>query len=274
MFIPRLISGIVLVLIALVTVNMGGLVLWCVNLFLSLVGMMEMYRALNVHKKPISIVGYALTCFYYCFLLTDMSVYVMLGMAVLAFLVLMTFYVVTFPRYKTDEITAVLFGCIYPGMMLSFLYLLRGVEEGGYLVWLIFLSSWGSDTCAYCVGMLFKKFLKTHQMTPVLSPKKSVEGGIGGLAGATLLGVIFGAVFAGKLYTFSIPASVACGVLCLCGGIISMIGDLAASAIKRNHDIKDYGHLIPGHGGIMDRFDSIVFCAPVLYFITLALQNI
>lgn len=272
MFIPRLISGIVLVLIALVTVNMGGWVLWAVNLFISIVGMMEMYRVFKIHRKPISIIGYALTCFYYCFLQTDMSIHLMLGMAVLAFLVLMTIYVITFPKFKTDEITAVMFGCLYPGIMLSFLYLLRCVPEGNYLVWLIFLSSWGNDTCAYCVGMICKKLFKTHQMTPVLSPKKSVEGGIGGVAGAAILGAVFGMVFDGKINTFSIPAPAACGVLCLCGGIISMIGDLAASAIKRNHDIKDYGHLIPGHGGIMDRFDSIVFSAPVLYFVTLVLQ--
>lgn len=272
MFIPRLISGIVLVAIALVTVNAGGWILWAVNLFISLVGTMEMYRVLKVHRKPISVIGYALICFYYCFLRSEMSIDLMLGIAVLAFLLLMTVYVVTFPRYKTDEITSVMFGCMYPGIMLSFLYLMRCMPEGRYLVWLIFLSSWGSDTFAYCVGMLCKRFFKTHQMTPVLSPKKSVEGGIGGLAGAVLLGVVFGAVCAGQINTFSVPAPAACGALCLCGGVISMIGDLAASAIKRNHDVKDYGHLIPGHGGIMDRFDSIVFSAPVLYFVTLALR--
>ncbi len=273
MFVPRLISGIVLVIIALVTVNMGGWVLWAVNLFLSLVGMMEMYRVFDVHKKSISAIGYFLVCFYYCFLMTDISIYVFLGVAILCFMLLMTVYVVTFPEYKTEEIMAVVFGAIYPGIMLSFLYLLRGVDEGQYLVWLIFLSSWGNDTCAYCVGMICKKFFKTHQMTPVLSPKKSVEGGVGGVLGATLLGAVFGAVFSEKIHTFSLAVPLACAILCLCGGIISMLGDLAASAIKRNHDVKDYGHLIPGHGGIMDRFDSIVFSAPILYFVTLLLET-
>ncbi len=274
MFIPRLISGIVLIIIALVTVNIGGWVLWAVNFFISIVGMMEMYRVFQVHKKSVCAMGYGLTFFYYCFLLTDMDLRVMLGVGVLAFLLLMTVYVVTFPRLKTEDIMAVCFGCVYPGVLLSFLYLMRCLPEGNYLVWLIFLSSWGSDTCAYCVGMLCKKFFKTHQMTPVLSPKKSVEGGVGGIAGAALLGAVFGAVFGEHIHAFSIPVPIACCVLCLCGGMISMIGDLAASAIKRNHSIKDYGHLIPGHGGIMDRFDSIVFSAPVLYFVTCLLQSL
>lgn len=97
----------------------------------------------------------------------------------------------------------------------------------------------GCDTCAYCAGMLLGK----HKMAPKLSPKKSVEGGIGGIVGAALLGAIF-AVAANKITGAGVnPAQYA--VICGVGGMISQIGDLAASAIKRNHDIKDYGKLIP-----------------------------
>lgn len=274
MFVKRLISGVVLLIIALVTVNMGGLMLWAVNLFISLVGMMEMYRVFQVHKKSVCLMGYGLIGFYYIFLWFQISQMYILGAGVLAFLLIMSLYVITFPRLKTEDVMTVCFGGIYPGVLLSFLYLTRQMPEGNYLVWLIFLSSWGNDTCAYCVGMVFKKLYKTHQMAPVLSPKKSVEGGVGGIVGAALLGALYGAIFSGKLTTFSLPAPVACGLLCLSGGIISMIGDLAASAIKRNHNVKDYGNWIPGHGGIMDRFDSIVFCAPVLYFVAYLLQRI
>ena len=116
--------------------------------------------------------------------------------------------------------------------------------------------------------MLFRSVLfGKHKMTPKLSPKKSIEGGVGGVVGAALL---FG------LYTYYIinPMSaeqlrVGLGpAMCLgaVGALVSMVGDLAASAIKRDHDIKDYGKLIPGHGGIMDRFDSVIIAAPFIFF--------
>ena len=158
-----------------------------------------------------------------------------------------------------------IFGVVYVAVMLSCIYELRILDKGVYLVWLVFLASWGCDTCAYCVGKLIGK----HKMTPKLSPKKSVEGGIGGVAGAAILGAVYGLAIAGKMGDGSHIASFA--VICAAGGLISMVGDLAASAIKRNHDIKDYGHLIPGHGGILDRFDSVILIAPVIYYLALAL---
>ena len=110
-------------------------------------------------------------------------------------------------------------------------------------------------------------------MAPGLSPKKSVEGAIGGVVGAALLGLIYGSVFSANLTEFElISPSVSCAMICGIGGAISMIGDLAASAIKRNKGIKDYGTLIPGHGGIMDRFDSILFTAPIIYYLVQLLQ--
>ena len=131
---------------------------------------------------------------------------------------------------------------------------------------LVFLCSWGCDTCAYCVGMLIGK----HKMAPKLSPKKSVEGAIGGLAGAALLGALYALAINQWGGASAQPSAYA--LICLVGGMISMVGDLAASAIKRNHEIKDYGTLIPGHGGILDRFDSVIFTAPVIYYLATALM--
>ena len=150
--------------------------------------------------------------------------------------------------------------------MLSFIYLTRSLPHGKSLVWLIILSAWGCDTLAYCTGMLVGK----HKMTPLLSPKKTIEGAIGGVLGAALLGFLYGIILHAAA-----PASAAHGgwfaLICALGGIISQIGDLAASAIKRNYEIKDYGHLIPGHGGILDRFDSVIITAPIIYFLSLVL---
>ena len=131
-------------------------------------------------------------------------------------------------------------------------------EKGVYLVFLIFLCSWGCDTCAYCVGKLIGK----HKMSPVLSPKKSVEGAIGGVVGTGLLTGIYAFVIF-KSYTVVIGLV----IISMVAAVVSMFGDLTASAIKRFYDIKDYGKLIPGHGGILDRFDSVIIVAPIIYYL-------
>lgn len=101
-------------------------------------------------------------------------------------------------------------------------------------------------------------------MTPKLSPKKSVEGAVGGVAGAAILFVLYMHFVVNKYTDTTIPLILA-AVLGAVGALVSMVGDLAASAIKRDHDIKDYGRLIPGHGGIMDRFDSVIIAAPLIF---------
>ena len=103
-------------------------------------------------------------------------------------------------------------------------------------------------------------------MAPVLSPKKSVEGGIGGVVGAALIGVLY-ALAINKWGGAGVDI-VEFAIIGAAGGAISQIGDLAASAIKRNYNIKDYGTLIPGHGGILDRFDSVIITAPLIYFLS------
>jgi phosphatidate cytidylyltransferase len=145
--------------------------------------------------------------------------------------------------------------------MLSYVYQIRLLEHGLALVVMIFICSWINDTCAYLVGVNFGK----HKMTPKLSPKKSIEGLVGGIAGAAVIGAVYGIFINAKIY----PIDGAVAVFAVIGAVgagFAVIGDLAASAIKRDNDIKDYGKLIPGHGGIMDRFDSIIFTAPVIYY--------
>ena len=177
-------------------------------------------------------------------------------------MLLMAVYVFAFPKYDTKEVMTVFFGVVYIPVMLSFIYLTRMLQGGFYLVWLIFLSSWGCDTFAYCTGML----LGRHKLAPVLSPKKSVEGAIGGIAGAALLGVLYGVLTKGNIPIYAL--------ICAVGAAASQVGDLAASAVKRQHNIKDYGHLIPGHGGILDRFDSVIVTAPMIYILAVLLMDI
>ena len=261
MFVTRLISGVVLVAIALVTIGLGNWVLFATLLLVSLIGARELYQAMKVSKKGFSLLelgGYAGIILYYLGMVFLEEKFHLA--AILAGLVILMFiYVFRYPEYHAHQVMAAFFGIVYVGVMLSCVYQARMLPGGHFHVWLIFLCSWGCDTCAYCAGMLFGK----HKMAPVLSPKKSVEGAVGGVAGAVLLGVIFAAVTKG-------PAAEYAGI-CGAGALISMVGDLAASAVKRNMGIKDYGKLIPGHGGILDRFDSVIFTAPVIYYLALVL---
>ncbi len=260
MFATRLISGIFLVIAAAFLLVKGGALLFAVSVILSLIGLFELYRVMKIETKLPGMVGYAAVAAYYAILWSERED-LMTFLIIASLMLLMTIYVVTFPTFGTEQISVAFFGIFYVGMMLSFVYQVRSMPDGAFLVWLILLSSWGCDTCAYCVGMLFGK----HKMAPKLSPKKSIEGAVGGVAGAALLGLGFGVLFESRMEMIVNPGfTSACA--CAIGAVISQIGDLAASAIKRNHDIKDYGHLIPGHGGILDRFDSMLFTAPAIYF--------
>lgn len=262
MFKTRLISGIVLVIIALATIISGSWILFFTLLAVSLIGMRELYKVMKVsdeHVTVLELVGYLGAVLYYIAMKADFGNYGTMAIIISMILILFV-YVFGYPKYHAEQVMAAFFGVVYVAVMLSFIYLTRSLPDGKFLVWLIFLCSWGSDTCAYCVGMLIGK----HKMAPVLSPKKSIEGAVGGVAGAALLGVIYAAATQGKMAEYAL--------ICAVGALISMVGDLAASAIKRNQNIKDYGKLIPGHGGILDRFDSMMFTAPAIYFVILFLR--
>lgn len=261
MFKTRLLSGIVLVIAALGLITAGGDILLAALLVLSEIGMYELYRILGVGRSAPGVLGYLAAAVYYAGLRFSFLADPM--MFVLGFLILvMAVYVFSYPKYRTEQILAVFFGIFYVAVMLSFVYRTRQLPAGAYVVWLIFLCSWGCDTCAYCVGVKFGK----HKMSPRLSPKKSVEGAVGGVAGAALLTALYGTVFRTAMgVTGRQIALLSC--VSAAGALVSMVGDLAASAIKRNYEIKDYGTLIPGHGGILDRFDSVIFTAPLIYFL-------
>lgn len=270
MFKTRLLSGILLVIIALITVITGGNLLFLVLLAVSLIGMTELYKVFGIEKKPPGIIGYLFALLYYGLLyfepLLPGESLNWFMMSFMAFLICqMAALVFAYPRYNTQQIMAAFFGMFYVAVMLSYIYQIRILPGGIFTVWLVFVCSWGCDTCAYCVGMLIGK----HKMAPILSPKKSVEGGIGGILGAALIGVLYGLAIN---YWGDAGADVlSYAVIGAAGGAISQIGDLAASAIKRYHNIKDYGKLIPGHGGILDRFDSVIFTAPIIYYLAIML---
>lgn len=261
MFKTRLLSGIILVAVMLLLFITGGDLLWGATLVISLIGMFELYRVMKVEKQMLGAAGYLAAAVYYVLIRFGMEGAVLPALTAFLILLLMV-YVLSFPKYRADQAMAVFFGVFYVAFMLSCIYRTRMLTDGAFTVWLIILCSWGCDTCAYCSGVLLGK----HKLAPKLSPKKSIEGAIGGVIGAALLGLLY-AVCINK---FGTPAEYrvwAYPLICAVGAVISQIGDLAASGIKRDHEVKDYGKLIPGHGGILDRFDSVIITAPIIYYL-------
>lgn len=268
MFWTRLASGVVLVIIALVTLIAGGPLLAGVLCLISLAAYLELAKAVGIQKEKkwngLTVTGLAGVAVYYVILYFEYP----LGTALIVgvFMALLFVYVVRFPKYRSEQVFAAFFSFVYAPVMFSFIYQTRQLSYGIYIVWLILISSWGCDTCAYVVGMLMGR----KKIFPVLSPKKSLEGCIGGVVGAALIGFLYSFfVIERAMPERSVSWIVA--AICGAGAVISQMGDLAASAIKRNHEIKDYGKIIPGHGGIMDRFDSVIVTAPLIYFMAMLL---
>lgn len=159
------------------------------------------------------------------------------------------------------DISVTFFGICYIVLFLMFAPIIReNIPNGKILIWFVFFSSWGTDIFAYLIG---KKFGK-HKFTEI-SPNKSIEGCIGGTIGAILMILIY-TVVCNQVFEISISYLYA-GFIAILLSILSQIGDLAASCIKRFCGIKDYSNLIPGHGGMLDRIDSVIFVLPFAYFL-------
>lgn len=273
MFWTRLASGIVLLIIAIGSISYGRAPLAALLCLVSLAAFRELTKALKCAggeksgtRMPNGLewAGFSGIAAYYALLYFAGEDTFLLMCIVGTFLAVMFVYVLAFPKYSADQAVAAVFSFLYAPVLLSFVYRTRMAPQGIYTVWMILISSWGCDTCAYAVG----KLIGRKKIFPALSPKKSLEGCVGGVLGAALLGWLYGFFFVEKAFPDETIAWMI-AVICAVGAVMSMAGDLAASAIKRNHNIKDYGKLIPGHGGIMDRFDSMIVTAPMTYFLTL-----
>lgn len=268
MFVKRLLSGVVIVTVMGVAFAFGGYLLSALLMLISIIGYFELVKALCSETEKRSVNGpdlIAVICiilYYMAVNFTSDATYLIIGIG--GFMVLeLVWFVVKFPLYSSDRIVRTVFSVIYCPIMLSFIYMIRELEGREFLVWMVLISSWGCDTLAYCAGSLFGK----HHPFKELSPKKSTEGCIGGIIGTAILGYIFAILYVKRFMPVQYlewKIALICGV----GALMGMVGDLAASGIKRNNNIKDFGHLIPGHGGIMDRFDSMILCGPAAYILT------
>lgn len=267
----RIISGIILLPIVVFFIVYGGLPLKAAVLALSVIGMYEFYRAFYSKPKALHFVGYSFAIIYIIFAEFFVTKSNMFNILVSTFLVVLLVSMVCF--YKNVDIKDIMvtfFGFFYVCFLISHIYLVRQYIYGKFFVWLIFICAFGCDTGAYFSGMFFGK----HKLIPALSPKKTVEGAIGGVITATTIAVIYGIVINKYFMLENVNTVVLCIITGIAGSVLSQIGDLAASSIKRYVNLKDYGNLIPGHGGILDRFDSVLFTAPVVYYIMLFLIEV
>ena len=263
----RFITSILGLPVVILLIVMGGMWLRYALLVVSLIGLYEFYRAVSGRHLAIHGVGYVFTAVYFSFFLgVDQHTH---------FLVLLTLFVITaqsclvvfYKKIALMDCIATISGFFYVPFLLSFVFLVRGHEYGTYFVWLIFISSFGSDTSAYLVGRAFGR----RKLTGTPSPGKSWEGVVGGVAGATAIGAVYGFVIADYAGMDGLAMAGYSAVVCFAGAIFSQFGDLFASAVKRHTGIKDFGSLLPGHGGILDRFDSVIVTAPVVYIVMVVL---
>ena len=166
-------------------------------------------------------------------------------------------------KIRLEQVTIVLFAAVLVPFLLSSLVRIMGMENGAFVILLPITIAFGSDAAALFAGMAFGR----RKLSPSLSPKKTVEGAIGGLIGSIGLAILYGLVVS---LIWQRPVNyLALAVYGLLGSAISQLGDLSFSFIKREFGIKDYGKLLPGHGGVLDRFDSVLFCAPLFELLLL-----
>ncbi len=260
----RTISGFFLIVILFALLYFGGYVLLAALLTFSLIGLYEYNKAISAEHKPFAWLGYIACAAYYAILFFRPEAVVEQAYGflflIVFFLVLMIAAVFAYPERRFEDAFLTFSGTVYVAVLFSFLFFVRRRDHGFTYVWFIFWAAWGSDTFAYLCGRAFGK----HKLVPKLSPNKTIEGAVGGVIGAAVLCVVYGLLVRGQLGMDTAQVLMLAIPVGICGAVLGQTGDLFSSAIKRFMDIKDFGHLIPGHGGILDRFDSILLSGTVV----------
>lgn len=269
----RILSGLIM-LPLLIIIILRGWVLFAGCFVLSLMAVYEFYRGfkeLNIKPSYPIAVGSTLALYIIGVLSYVGSEYTMSVFSSELIFMLWAFgtvlacllYLFKIEERKLEDAMVTLIGIFYVVFFCYHLAKLGMLSYMGITVWLVVITAFGTDICAYFAGVTMGK----HKLCPIISPKKTWEGAIGGVLGSVILCGLFG-------FFFMKDEMALCLIVGFLGSIISMFGDLTASIFKRKMGIKDYGNLIPGHGGIMDRFDSILFTAPLVYYVVMVLSVI
>ena len=266
MDIKRITSGLLGFPLVLIILLIGNKYIVDIALaIIALLAMNEYFNAVQKVSNPVRWVGY-LSCFSIALIhlvpAEALTMVVTLSVPTIL-LILFAQVIATEMRTTFKDIAYTFLGIFYVVFFMIFVALIDGMQNGKILIWYAIIAAWGTDIFAYFIGKHFGK----HKFSKV-SPKKSIEGCIAGTVGAILLMLLYTYVantFWGMNYSYGFIAMIG-----LILSLIGQIGDFAASSIKRYVDIKDYSNLIPGHGGMLDRIDSLIFLAPFAYaFFTL-----
>lgn len=260
----RLISSIIyfILLLSILVINIP-LVDTIVVVLVSIIAMHEFNKAFkSIGYNPVSLVGY-IGCMS-MFLLgmpIDSALKMLIIRIGIPILVILLFIYIILKNLKVTviDVAITIFSLVYVPFMFSFLKLILAMENSRALIWFVLLGAFMSDIMGYVVG---KKFGK-RKLCPSISPKKTVEGSIAGIIGVVISFVILNLILS-NLGILSLNMFVVVIMAIVCA-IVGQFGDLSASAIKRYCGVKDFGSIMPGHGGILDRCDSILFVAPIVY---------
>lgn len=272
----RVISALIISAIAIIAIILGGIVFDIAILLIATIGLFEFYGAFaKKGHSPIRIFGLVYVGLLALMIFLDSRSYLSILLEtkshgiidlfppifILQLLLLLSFVVFKFEKYTPFDVAITIFGGFYVVALLSYFINLRNLSGGVYLFFIPLGGAIATDTFALFVG---KKFGK-KKLIPAVSPNKTVAGSVGGFFGNIILVTIAGVVlvFAGFYTAMPIYHYPILGAII---GVTAQIGDLVASSIKRYTGIKDFGKLIPGHGGILDRIDSYIFTIPVVYY--------
>lgn len=257
-FFVRLASGVVYVALIVAAIFGGVYPLAFLLAIFAGIGAYEFYRMARIEgRSPHFLMGILAAAAYPLVALTGVA-YV--NLVTLVLIVAVCFWYIINVRTRLSDVSVTVFGSLYAGLLISALVYIRHIGDGldGALFTLcLFGSVWVNDSFAYVFGSLLGK----HKLVPKISPKKSWEGFIAGVIGSTLVWII--PAFIPSL-DFPLPLAIITGVIC---GTVGVIGDLVESRIKRGAGVKDSGNLIPGHGGMLDRIDSLILVSITAYFI-------
>lgn len=263
MLLTRVYSAFIGIILLAIVMGAPGIYMNIALTIIAVIGLFELYRALEqAGLKPIKWVGYLsvlIILFSREITLLNDKMYIFAAAFVLMFIIF-TRVIISKSTLSYIDASVTIFSIFYIPFMLMFMGFTRNLDKGNLFVWLILIGGWVTDTMAYFSG----KLLGRNKLIPDVSPKKTIEGSIGGIVGCTLIVLLYGLFINSYFDIKIIPLHyIALGLIL---SIASQIGDLTASSIKRATKIKDFGTVMPGHGGVIDRFDSILFVAPIVYF--------
>lgn len=243
--------------------------IWMFGLALGLIAAFAAWELLKCvcAELPKRMVAYAAVGAFFLPFGTSLGAYVLTERFVLWGLVMVMFaeLMISFMRENRmpfEPVVMVMFAGFVLPMLFTSLIRIDMMENGKLLLLMVFIVAFASDSFAYFAGM----FLGKHKLAPALSPKKTIEGSAGGFIGTIVCMLIYGIIMSANGHSVNYVVVAIYGFL---GSLAGQLGDLSFSAIKRLHDVKDYSNLIPGHGGILDRFDSMLFIAPLIELLLL-----